>query len=393
MSDSERSPLLARNSVRFYTSDDVINDGDNHSEPEATRPGSGACRSWVSGEDSDAEYMSFAPRSSRTLANNAPAPFVYLGLLCAILAGLCFTSSNVMVKYIPDVNSWQLLFVRCVSQLVTMVPIMVLGQHHILGTPDWATRWRLAAQGILGGLLLLGIFEAVARLPLGDCTAIFFSAPAFTMILSLFILKDHCGVWRILIAAMLLGGVLILSRPESLFETSPLNNVTNSGGGPAHNDPHDGSYEFVGLLSAVAVPLLSALIVIITRQAKHVHYSVLVFWFGVGGLVVSIIGMFAIDKRPLFYDWDERMWILSFMVALVGILGSILMTKAVCWVTPSKVMVVRSFEVVAAYILQVTVFDIPTHWTDLIGTSLVVGAVISMGFEDCVMGKVNWKWI
>ena len=87
-----------------------------------------------------------------------------------------------MVKYIPDVNSWQLLFVRCVSQLVTMVPIIVLGKHNILGTPDWATRWRLAAQGILGGLLLLGIFEAVARLPLGDCTAIFFSAPAFTMV-------------------------------------------------------------------------------------------------------------------------------------------------------------------------------------------------------------------
>ena len=95
-----------------------------------------------------------------------------------------------MVKYIPDVNSWQLLFVRCVSQLVTMVPIMVLGQHHILGTPDWATRWRLAAQGILGGLLLLGIFEAVARLPLGDCTAIFFSAPAFTMVSTIINLEN-----------------------------------------------------------------------------------------------------------------------------------------------------------------------------------------------------------
>ena len=35
---------------------------------------------------------------------------------------------------------------------------------------------------ISGGLLLLFIFEAVARLPLGDCTAIFFSAPAFTMV-------------------------------------------------------------------------------------------------------------------------------------------------------------------------------------------------------------------
>ena len=87
-----------------------------------------------------------------------------------------------MVKYIPDVNSWQLLFVRCISQNVAMVPIIVLGRHSILGTPDFATRWRVFAQGVLGGLLLLGIFEAVARLPLGDCTAIFFSAPAFTMV-------------------------------------------------------------------------------------------------------------------------------------------------------------------------------------------------------------------
>ena len=63
MSDPERSPLLARNSVRFYTSDDVINDGENLSEPEATRPGAGACRSWVSAADSDAEYMSSASRS------------------------------------------------------------------------------------------------------------------------------------------------------------------------------------------------------------------------------------------------------------------------------------------------------------------------------------------
>ena len=160
-----------------------------------------------------------------------------------------------------------------------------------------------------------------------------------------------------------------------------------------------------------SVPFLSALIVIITRfdsllyiirlthynpdcrQAKHVNYSVLVFWFGVGGLIVSLIGMFGLDDGPLFHEWDDRMWMLSFMVALVGILGSILMTKAVCWVTPSKVMVVRSFEVVAAYILQVTVFDIPTHWTDLVGTLCVVSAVIAMGFEDCIMDKVNWRWL
>ena len=103
--------------------------------------------------------------------------------------------------------------------------------------------------------------------------------------------------------------------------------------------------------------------------------------------------MFGIADKPMFQDWDDRMWILSIMVALVGIVGSILMTKAVCWVTPSKVMVIRSFEVVAAYILQVTVFDVPTHWTDLMGTVCVISAVIAMSFEDYVMERVSWRWM
>merc|ERR1712098_309606 len=132
-------------------------------------------------------------------------------------------------------------------------------------------------------------------------------------------------------------------------------------------------------------------IVIITRQAKHVHYSVLVFWFGVGGLIVSVIGMFGISKGPLFHDWDDRMWMLSIMVALVGILGSILMTKAVCWVTPSKVMVVRSFEVVAAYLRKVPVFDTPTHLSDVGGTMMVLVAVLGMGLEDTVMKRFKWR--
>merc|ERR1711994_911854 len=349
-------------------------------------------REWE--EDSDAEYP---PTNNRSSRYDSPQPFVYLGYCCAILAGLCFTSSNVMVKYIPSVNSWQLLLVRCVAQLATMVPIMVMGKHNILGTPDFGTRWRIAAQGVLGGVLLLAIFEAVARMPLGDCTAIFFSSPAFTMVLSCIILKDHCGVWRCLVATTLLAGVMVLSRPPSLFPAVPA--TANDSVHTDHHVPHghgeanDGGYDLVGVLAALAVPTLSAWIVIITRQAKHVHYSVLVFWFGVGGLIVSIIGICAMDKDPMFHNWEIRQWMLSFMIALVGILGSIVMTKAVCWVMPSKVMVVRSFEVVAAYILQVTVFDVPTHWSDLMGTICVISAVIAMGVEDCLMQKFNWRFL
>jgi len=395
--ESERDPLLGSsshsNKVPYTVSEKGNISTDNSFSDREVSWHQTLSRQW----ETDSETN----RSVRYDPSCTPKPLVYLGYCCAILAGLCFTSSNVMIKYIPEVNSWQLLLVRCLAQLATMVPIMLLGKHNIFGTPDFATRWRLVAQGVLGGFLLLGIFVAVARMPLGDCTAIFFSSPAFTMVLSCIILKDHCGVWRCLVAITLLTGVMILSRPPALFPPTPAtaNDTSSAHTNDKHDNDHDlsdnseGGYDLVGVLASLAVPTLSAWIVIITRQAKHVHYSVLVFWFGVGGLVVSLVGMFLRDSEHMIQTWSIKEWMLSFMVALVGILGSIAMTKAVCWVTPSKVMVVRSFEVVAAYILQVTVYDVPTHWSDLAGTMCVISAVIAMGLEDYLMEKLNWRFL
>ena len=80
-----------------------------------------------------------------------------------------------------------------------MVPLICWTRSPLLATPDLRTRWRLVAQAVLGGLLLLSIFEAVQRLPIGDCTAIFFSTPTVTLLLSSVLLKDHCGIYRLLI--------------------------------------------------------------------------------------------------------------------------------------------------------------------------------------------------
>ena len=96
-SNCEKAPLLNPGSstgghVRFYTTDDVVSDNTGANDEEEGRTRRPSCRSWVSGVDSDAEYLSSASRSSRTLPNNASPPFVYLGLCCAIIAGLCFTS-------------------------------------------------------------------------------------------------------------------------------------------------------------------------------------------------------------------------------------------------------------------------------------------------------------
>ena len=64
-------------------------------------------------------------------------------------------------------------------------------------------------------------------------------------------------------------------------------------------------------------------------------------------------------------------------------MGSILMTKAVCWVTPSKVMVVRSFEVVAAYVLQVWIRIRCFYTIEMFSRSLFLMSQVT--------GQISWE--
>jgi len=320
----------------------------------------------------------------------APKSYVCLGYTFSIIAGFCFTSCNVGIKFAGisiEVSAWQMLLVRCLSQLILMLPLIWWTKSDIFGAPDFATRWRIAAQAIVGGFLLLSIFEAVERLPIGDCTAIFFSNPAFTLILSAFLLRDHCGLYRTMIGSVLVAGVVIISRPPALFPSQPV--AENNNKHQVMKEP----YDLIGLGFALAVPILSAWIAIITREARHVHYSVLVFWFAVGGLFISVIGIFAIDTDPLFHSWTATTWVLCSQQAALGIVGSMLMTKATCWVSPSKVMVIRSFQIIISYIIQVEFFNTVPHMSDLFGAACIVFVVFFIGLEDRIMQKVDCRFM
>ncbi len=59
-------------------------------------------------------------------------------------------------------------------------------------------------------------------------------------------------------------------------------------------------YNLVGYLCAIAVPMLSAIVSILTRQLKDVHASILMFWFGVGTFNAAIIGKVTLHEKFLF---------------------------------------------------------------------------------------------
>jgi len=289
-------------------------------------------------------------------------------------------------------------------QMLAMLPVMIYTKTSPWGPPDWATRLTITAQGVLGGIFLLVIIESMQRLPIGDCTAIFYSAPVFTMFLSAVLLRDHCGLYRTLIGLILLSGIVIICRPPILFPThetpgvSPIHSHKNLKLGAfvrekkssdsstgIKNDDESSIQKYLGIGIALVATTIMALLAIITRKARHVHWSILVFWFAAGGFVISTLSLLLITSTNSMSTWDTQTWICCLLQSFLGIIGSILMTKAVCWVLPAKTMVIRSVQILISYGIQIQFFGTVPHLTDLLGAVLVVVAVLGMGLEDRIL--------
>ena len=135
---------------------------------------------------------------------------------------LSLSPSNATIKLVNissvPVSPWQLLLLRCCLQMTVVTPVILTSTTSSLFTfPDLRTRLLVSCQAVLGGLMLLCVFGAIERLPIGDFSAIAFSSPAITMLLSTCLLREPCGLYRLSVGCCLITGVFIISRPTVIF--------------------------------------------------------------------------------------------------------------------------------------------------------------------------------
>ena len=109
------------------------------------------------------------------------------------------------------VSPWQLLLLRCCLQMAVVTPAIISQGSSLLSFPDLKTRLFVSCQAVLGGLMLLCVFGAIERLPIGDFSSIAFSSPAITMLLSTCLLGERCGLYRATVGCCLITGVFIRS--------------------------------------------------------------------------------------------------------------------------------------------------------------------------------------
>lgn len=153
------------------------------------------------------------------------------------------------------------------------------------------------------------------------------------------------------------------------------------------------NYDVMGYVFAILAAFFTALNIVIMRKCSEIHYSVLVLNLSTWILLSSICFFLFVSEAHQHIDvfpHDWTTWGLIFLVAVTGLTGQVLVTKALKIEGAGKVSVTRSLDIILAYIIQVYFFgDVPSS-TSIFGAILILGSVTIMGFEREIYGICDY---
>ncbi|XP_038620372.1 solute carrier family 35 member G1 [Tachyglossus aculeatus] len=281
-----------------------------------------------------------------------------LGLFYTLLSAFLFSVASLFVKKIEDVHSVEISAFRCAFQMLFVLPFLIYTKTGFWGPKG--KRGFLFLRGVLGSTAMILLYYAFQAMPLADATVITFSSPVFTSIFAWIFLKEKYSIWDLLFTVFTITGVVLIARPPFLFGS---NTVGMEG---------DYSDHLKGTLAAVGGAIGAALtLVILRKMGKSVHYLLNIWYYVVIGLIECVLALFVIGEWRLPHCGLDRFFLI--LIGLFGLGGQIFLTKAVQIERAGPVAIMKTMDVVFAFILQVLFLNnVPTWWT--VGGALCVVA-------------------
>ncbi|KAB1270971.1 Solute carrier family 35 member G1 [Camelus dromedarius] len=218
----------------------------------------------------------------------------------------------------------------------------------------------LLLRGVLGSIAMILLYYAFQATSLADATVITFSCPVFTSIFACIFLKEKYSPWDALFTAFTITGVILIVRPPFLFGSS------------AVEMEEDYSVHLKGTFAALAHAVFAAVtLVILRKMGKSVDYMLSIWYYVVAGLIECVTVLFALGEWSLPYCGLDRLFLI--LIGLCGLGGQVFLTKAIQIEKAGLVALMKTMDVVFAFIFQVIFFNnIPSWWT--VGGSLCVVA-------------------
>ncbi|XP_041697431.1 solute carrier family 35 member G1 isoform X2 [Coregonus clupeaformis] len=254
-----------------------------------------------------------------------------------------------LVKTIDGVHAVEISAIRCFFQMLFVMPMLIYHKTGFLGPRD--KRVYLVMRGFLGSNAMILLYYAVQQMPLADATVIMFSNPVFTALLAWIFLKEKCTIWDCVFTVFTLAGVIMIARPPFIF------------GARIEGIEGDYTNHLKGTIAAFGGAIGAACtFVILRKMGKSVHYYLSVWYYAVIGFIECVITLFILGEWTIPFCGRDR-WILM-LIAILGIAGQTFLTKALQIEKAGPVALMRTVDVVLAFIFQFIFFNRkPTMWS------------------------------
>ncbi|CAG12625.1 unnamed protein product, partial [Tetraodon nigroviridis] len=282
-----------------------------------------------------------------------------LGLFYAFLSSVFFSVIALLVKTIQGVHAIEISAIRCFFQMLFVVPLLIYKKTGFLGPRD--QRKYLVLRGFIGSNAMILLYYAVQQMPLADATVIMFSNPVFTSLLAWIFLKERCTILDCVFTVFTLTGVILIARPPFIF------------GEHLHGIEGNYSNHIKGTIAAFAGAVAAASTLVVLRMiGKSAHYYLSVWYYAVIGFIECIITVSALGEWKLPACGRDR-WILV-LIAVLGIAGQTFLTKALQIEKAGPVALMRTVDVVLAFIFQFIFFSRAPTWWSLGGALCIVAS-------------------
>ncbi|ELX4124558.1 DMT family transporter [Vibrio vulnificus] len=287
------------------------------------------------------------------MLSNLKSAFPF-GVRYMILSALGFALMSASVKYV-SVHGIPLFEIVAARALVSLI-ISYLDVKR-KGISVWGNnkRW-LFARGAVGTMALMCVYYAVTALPLAEATILQYVHPVFTALLAVLFLKERVQPATLACIVLCLLGVFTMVYPS--FDASGVGELPMLSVG-------------IALLGAFGS---SIAYVIVRKLSRTEDSSVIIFYFPLVALPVS--AMLIGDD---FVVPDVALILVLILVGIFTQIGQFGLTKAMQTQTAGNASAYSYVQIVFSALLGVVLFnEVPSIWTLLGGSLIVIGALINV---------------
>ncbi|MEM7425555.1 MAG: DMT family transporter [Pseudomonadota bacterium] len=139
--------------------------------------------------------------------NDPVAGVIWMVISCALIAGVAALGRYTTTNGVPPM---QVVFLRVVFALITMLPLLAWRGSEMVQTD----KWKLYSVRVAIGLTAMTTwFIGLSMVPVGEVTAISFLAPLFATVFAALLLGEVVRMRRWLATLIGFGGALVILRP------------------------------------------------------------------------------------------------------------------------------------------------------------------------------------